>query len=515
MRGTAHLAALLLGAALLMTGAGAASVASEGHDGKPKPESKAKSKAEKSKKPDERAPEQQADPREALAKCFQSLAGNAPKAVSAVQEPAGKGKPATVGEKAEGGEHVQEAAKQPANAPGPISASAEPPHAPAAAEGQGQPETAATQPRIEQPYELVRTLEAIQDKIAIGDSTASAFQRAFISEIARKLPQVTDDDWKKPKNSRAAIVYALSGGDPGVLTKLLSLGPLPCVDENLIKGLLDYSQGHNDQAWELLSKIDPRSLDPRAAGHLALAQAMLIAAKDGKKAMGYLDLARILSPGTLVEEAAIRRETVIAAAMQDYEMFQMLTSQYFRRFSKSVYADDFIQRFAVAVATSKYADDERLFADLSSTLDALPSEQRRSAYVAIAGAGIVRGRIRLTRLTAAKLADFAKTDPTLGLRAKLYEAAVSLVTDKYDEAIVQLKSIDAAKLPLRDQGLLRAALKLAAQMHMPPQVAAPAAMPPVSAEQGKDAELTQPPKIVAPAKEAINRADELLNGDRR
>ncbi|NJM33871.1 MAG: hypothetical protein HC850_03240 [Rhodomicrobium sp.] len=165
----------------------------------------------------------------------------------------------------------------------------------------------------------MRTLEIVQDRIAFGDVEASIYQRELISRIAKKLPLVSDEEWREPRNGRAAIVYALSGGDPGVLAKLLSLSPLPCIEEDLIKGLLDYSQGRNEQAWALLSKIDPNTLDPRAAGHLALAQAMLIANDAPKKAMAYLDIARIQSPGTLVEEAALRREAVIAAAIQDFE----------------------------------------------------------------------------------------------------------------------------------------------------------------------------------------------------
>ena len=85
----------------------------------------------------------------------------------------------------------------------------------------------------------------MQDKIATGSRDAHIYQRELITEIAKKLPLVPDANWRQPRNSRAAIVFALSGGGPGVLAKLLSLSPVPCVDDNLIKGLLDYSQGNN------------------------------------------------------------------------------------------------------------------------------------------------------------------------------------------------------------------------------------------------------------------------------
>ncbi|NJM33872.1 MAG: hypothetical protein HC850_03245 [Rhodomicrobium sp.] len=194
----------------------------------------------------------------------------------------------------------------------------------------------------------------------------------------------------------------------------------------------------------------------------------------------------------------------------------MLTSQYLRRFSKSVYADDFIQRFAVAVTTSKYADDAQMFARLAETLDMLDSEQRLAAYLGVAEAGIVRGRIQLTRLAAQKLAEQARSDPALMAKAKFYEAAVMLVTDQYEEGVKQLKAIDRQTLPPRDQSLYNAALSLAERIRMPiPADIAVKEPPPVSAEQGKSVELLQMPKVVDSAKTAIGRADELLNGDRQ
>ena len=367
----------------------------------------------------------------------------------------------------------------------------------------------------EQPYMLIRTLEAVQDKIASGSRDAHIYQRELIAEIAKKLPRVTDEEWKQPRNSRGAIIYALSGGDPGVLAKLLSLSPVPCIDDDLVKGLLDYSQGRNPEALALLSKIDARTLDPRAGGHLALAQAMLVATNDPKRAIAYLDMARLLGPGTLVEEAALRREAVIAAQAEDLDKFKLLTSQYLRRYHKSFYAGDFIRRFAVVMMTGKYAESTALFQELAETLETLDKDQQKFVYSAIAEAGIVRGRVQITLLAAKKLADQAKDDPKRALQARLYESAVLLVTDDYDRAAAQLKSIDRAELGPRDRPLLDAALTVAGRMRAPPPAAASDAPPPVSAEQGKDAELSQLPAVVGKANKAIGKVDELLDGDKR
>jgi len=368
----------------------------------------------------------------------------------------------------------------------------------------------------DQPYMLIRTLEAVQDRIAGGSKDAHIHQRALIAEIAKLLAHVTDDAWKQPRNSRAAIIFSLSGGESTVLLKLLSLSPVPCVDDNLLKGLVDYSEGNTEAALALLSKIDAQTLDPRAGGHLALAQAMLVAKDDPKRAIGYLDLARLLAPGTLVEEAALRREAIIAAIAEDFDKFKLLTSQYLRRYHKSVYAEDFLRRFAIVASSGTYAESPSSLEDLAQTLDGLDKEQQKRVYSAIAEAAIVKGNVALTLLAARKLGEQAKDDPKRAVQARLYESAVLIVTDDYDRALTQLKSIDRADLSSRDQPLLDVALMVAKRMRTEVPAPAPGSQPPpVSAEQGKDAELSQLPPVVVRANKTIGKVDELLDGDKR
>jgi chemotaxis protein MotC len=122
--------------------------------------------------------------------------------------------------------------------------------------------------------------------------------------------------------------------------------------------LLAYSRGISEADKTWLAEIDPRSLAPRGAAHLALRPGNA----DCGGAIEQGDLLSgsgpHLAPGTLLEEAALRRETVITALMEDFEKFEMLSSQYLRRFGDSVYAPEFTGRFAVAVATGRYAEDD-------------------------------------------------------------------------------------------------------------------------------------------------------------
>ena len=74
-----------------------------------------------------------------------------------------------------------------------------------------------------QPYELVRGLNALQDESTRGNAEAHSRQRQLISQLAQQLVSADAEAWKDPKNVKAAVVYALSGGEPRVLKSLFAL----------------------------------------------------------------------------------------------------------------------------------------------------------------------------------------------------------------------------------------------------------------------------------------------------
>ena len=55
------------------------------------------------------------------------------------------------------------------------------------------------------------------------------------------------------------------------------------------------------------------ALDARLAGEVAFARSVLETKRDAKTAVDLLDWARLLAPGGLVEEAALRREIALLA----------------------------------------------------------------------------------------------------------------------------------------------------------------------------------------------------------
>jgi chemotaxis protein MotC len=365
-----------------------------------------------------------------------------------------------------------------------------------------------------QPFELVRTLRAVQDRIAHGDSAAHEGQRELLAEIGAKLVRADAAAWKDPRNARAAVLYVLSGGDPSVLSRLSASGSLPGIDETLVKGVLGYSEGRSADAETLLS-IDPRRLDPTIAGHVALVQSGLVMPKDASKALSFLDEARLRAPGTLVEEAGLRRQAFLLLAAGNRDGFEATSSRYFRRFGDSVYAPSFRMQFAMEVVGEKYAVDGVRLKRLEAILADVSPADRRELYLSIAAQGIVRGKVEAAGVAGGHASRLADDGTAARARAELYRGAALVVTDEYESGLAALTGVDRGRLDSADTELLEAALQLAGQLRKWPE---PVDKARTLQEIEAKATHTERPVVLATAKvlgavQKLNmRVDQMLDG---
>lgn len=121
-----------------------------------------------------------------------------------------------------------------------------------------------------QPFEIVRSIQAIQDQIVRGSAGARAKLPKLIEQISERLLAVDQDVWRDPRNARAAVIYTLSGGQARVIRKVIEIGLSPEPELALMHGALAYAEGHEADAKKLLSGIDARTLSPETAGHVAM-----------------------------------------------------------------------------------------------------------------------------------------------------------------------------------------------------------------------------------------------------
>jgi chemotaxis protein MotC len=234
-----------------------------------------------------------------------------------------------------------------------------------------------------------------------------------------------------------------------------------------------------------------------------------VAQNDSKTAIERLDEARLLMPGTLVEEAALRREIFVAGQVDDFDKFESLALQYFRRFKNSIYAGNFRQRFALAVARFSFAQQTDRFPRLVAVLDHLDRASQRTLYLLIARTALVRGKVEMTDVAAERVLALTEEGSSERERARLYRAAGRVVTEAHEEALLDLQKIEVGRLPERDAELLTAALTIGRNVRK--------ALPAVSAQpdpSGEKQTLMRPRIDFSASLAAVNRAQALLDQSR-
>lgn len=366
-----------------------------------------------------------------------------------------------------------------------------------------------------QPFEIVRSMQAIQDQIVLGNLDAQGKLPKLMGQIAERLLSVDPASWRDPRNVRAAAVYILSGGQPRVGRKALELGAGPENETRLLEGAVAFVEGREIKARQILLPIDARSLMSALGGYVALTQSTLIAKDDPEKALRLLDQARILEPGTLVEEAALRREIFLADEMGDLDKFAVLSSQYIRRFSGSAYADNFRRRFAEAVTNFGLAGDEARFAKVEMLLSELAAGDQLRLYLKMAQTAIIKGKIGPAQRAAEQAIRLAKDGSVDGARSKLYKAAALILSSSLENGLGELKDVDGSRLPKRDADLKAAMLTIAGQIGEEPGAAAQP-LPDsaqVSAPGVRDpAANASTEALIAAAQGALSQTQAILNG---
>jgi len=315
---------------------------------------------------------------------------------------------------------------------------------------------------------LAADLQALQAQIASGDKSAYAAQPERLKAIGAAIAAAKPEVWQSKTETDAAVIYLLSGGQPRDLVQLLQSGAVPKSEVSLMRGAIAYIVGNETEAKALLGDFDPRKLDLRLAGQVAFAQSVIETSRDEKKAIALLDLARLLAPGGLVEEAALRREVSLVGDQRDIDRFVALSRQYATRFGRSVYADNFLQGLAAAVLQASLIEDVPSFQKFRALASSLTPDIRRGFLLTIARAEALNGKFAIAGLASSEALRAAPSDSPDEARGRLYEAAARILTPEYDDGVAELQSVAPSKLDKRDQALLGAVRGVAAYLREPP-----------------------------------------------
>ena len=346
------------------------------------------------------------------------------------------------------------------------------------------------------PYQLVRSLELVQDRIAAGDHAALPMQRKLLEMTDARFRRAEIEEFDDGKNVTALLVYAMSGGNPVTVDATLSRLPPDHPGRRLGAAISLYLNGRTTEAQGALGAVDPLALTPELGAYVALVKGSVLSADKPAAAIRLLDQARLLGTGSLVEEAALRRSIALSVELKDQARFMLAATQYVRGFINSPYASQFADAFVEGVvALHDGMDLERL----GSTAALMDAERERVIYLRIARRAAIEGLTELSAFAAARAAQNGTPDTRDDPRLPLYSILASITSGPVDDVAARLAGIDRNELSASDRQLLDAAEALAAEMTAkPPRPEAPKAA-------AADAEASVDDPVGEPARQAAAR----------
>ena len=309
------------------------------------------------------------------------------------------------------------------------------------------------------PFQMVRSLQIVQDRIADGDHAALPMQKKMIELIDRRILEAAPEEFADRRNFDALLVYGMSGGNPQTVEAVASRLNLDQHDATLAAGLIAYFRSNTGRAQSLLAPLDPEKEGREVGAFLALIKGTLRAMEQPTDGLALMDLARLYAPGTLVEESALRRSITIAVKIGDPERFIRASEQYGRRFLRSPYASHFADGFINGVVAF---DGKIALEEVEEIVSAMNAEQQLAVYLRIARKAAILGHAELAEFASSRAgrANGEKGVTSDDPRAAFYNALASVTTGSIEEVADRLAAIDRRSLSKRDQKLLDAAREI-------------------------------------------------------
>lgn len=347
-----------------------------------------------------------------------------------------------------------------------------------------------------EPYKMMRSLQFIQDSIVLGDHSANEMQRFLLKTIDQRLRTIGPEAFKDTRNVDAVFMFAMSGGNPQTLEYLASRDIEGDFDTRLTRVLRRYLQGQGASVIPAFDDLVKEYGGTDVGPYLALVAGNTTAAADPQKALGYFDQARLLAPGTNLEEAALRRSLAITLHLADLHRSLDLSGKYVRRFLYSPYASQFVDMFVELVVDGDGSFERSEWTDIAAMMD---DERAKELYLRVARRAVLAGKHDLAREASARAeglgAKLAQEDKAVG---QLYGNLAEVSSSDVIKAAESLKQIPDAVLSERDKTLRDAARNVADQILMPPAPAGAALAAPATdnsmtgalepAQQGQAAE---------------------------
>ncbi|WP_419909669.1 chemotaxis protein [Hoeflea sp.] len=373
------------------------------------------------------------------------------------------------------------------------------------------------------PYKIVRSLQFVQDSVVQGDHSAGEMQRHLLKIVDANLRAADQGVFEDERNVEAAFIYAMSGGNPETLVLLVERDIDERFDRRLTTALNAYFSGSPEAARPVFQQLLPEFADSRIGAYLMLVTANVVAARDEQEALRLFDWARLLAPGTIIEESSLRRATHISSRIGDTNRALDNAERYVRRFLHSPYASQFVDIFVYAIVYHSQSVDRDRVEYILSLMD---RPRQREIYLRMARMGTIAGKEDIALLAASRAEALSgETRDVVRDLAGFYAGIARVPTSDVTEAIETIAAIPDDKLSQRDRALRDAAKTIARQVTAPPDpqrlaMPIPSSELPEPDEEDTDTTASDPPMdeaaghsdFLAAKRAKLSDIDSLLDG---
>ncbi len=237
-----------------------------------------------------------------------------------------------------------------------------------------------------------------------------------------------------------------------------------------------------------LTAMVPEYQNQRIGPYLALVAGNVMVAKDAKEALGFYTAARLAAPGTIIEEAALRRSVAIAVEKDMPAEGIRFARQYARRFIHSPYASQFADLFVDLVVKHYDVISQN---DIDGALEVMSDDRAQAIYLRIARRATIDGKTELAREASLRAKERGGDTPTPGSSvAKLYSGVANLSAGEIGKGAEVIDAVSEDQLSAQDRALRAAAQRVAEEVVRPPSDVSLEQVPPGTVANQISAEKT-------------------------
>jgi chemotaxis protein MotC len=187
---------------------------------------------------------------------------------------------------------------------------------------------------------VMREISLLQSEMAKGrHDVPQALKAAMLR--AQDVFRGMDPSRISTYEIESAAAFVLSGGDPSILARPLGSSTLSEQQRILLEGVASYATADLVTAKEKFANVKLEQLETTLTAQLTMALVQLDSSAEHHESSQRLAFVADVLPGTLIEEAAIRRIIPLLALQAKRQQLLYWTTRYLRRFPNSLYYRDF------------------------------------------------------------------------------------------------------------------------------------------------------------------------------